>query len=158
MAKSHYKGTTTYIITWPLHYKIGLAGWLFNVYVSTTTAIFSSYHRNLPRPDVTTRTRHEVSYSIWLQGRGTYQYGVPYEYMKSYCYNDKCKKLNILHFVLKTNDTTKTANIFKIVVLQSWHIFTRTRTIAMFYLKCKIVRACDFCDRYPFKGFKINSR
>jgi len=29
-------------------------------------------------------------------------------------------------------------------VLQSWRIFTRTRTIAMFYLKCKIVRACDF--------------
>jgi len=32
----------------------------------------------------------------------------------------------------------------KIVVLQSWHIVTRTRTIAMFYLKCKIVRTCDF--------------
>jgi len=28
-------------------------------------------------------------------------------------------------------------------VLQSWHIFTRTRTIAMFYLKCEIVRTCD---------------
>jgi len=49
------------------------------------------------------------------------------------------------HFTLsvKDNDTTKTANI-KIVMLQSWHIFTRTRTIAMFYLKCKIVRTCDF--------------
>jgi len=37
------------------------------------------------------------------------------------------------HFtvVVKENDTTKTANI-KIVVLQSWHISTRTRTIAMF--------------------------
>jgi len=44
---------------------------------------------------------------------------------------------------VKDNDTTKTANI-KIVVLQSWHIFTRTRTIAMFYLKFKIVRTCDF--------------
>ena len=40
------------------------------------------------------------------------------------------------------NDTTKTANI-KIVVLQAWHILTRTRTIAMFYLKGKIVRTCD---------------
>ena len=40
------------------------------------------------------------------------------------------------HFTqcVKDNDTTKTANI-KIVVLQAWHIFTRTRTIAMFYLK-----------------------
>ena len=43
---------------------------------------------------------------------------------------------------VKDNDTTKTANI-KIVVLQAWHIFTRTRTIAMFYLKCQIVRTCD---------------
>jgi len=36
------------------------------------------------------------------------------------------------HFTLgvKDNETTKTANI-KIVVLQSWHIFTRTRTIAV---------------------------
>jgi len=42
----------------------------------------------------------------------------------------------------KDNDTTQTANI-KIVVLQSWHMFTRTRTIAMFYLQCKIVRTCD---------------
>jgi len=50
----------------------------------------------------------------------------------------------------------KTANI-KIVVLQSWHIFTRTRTIAMFYLKYKIFRTRDFCDRNPFKSFKINS-
>jgi len=31
---------------------------------------------------------------------------------------------------VKDNDTTKTVNI-KIVVLQSWHIFTRTRTIAV---------------------------
>jgi len=39
------------------------------------------------------------------------------------------------HFTIcaKDNDTTKTANI-KIGVLQSWHIFTRTRTIAMFYV------------------------
>jgi len=44
---------------------------------------------------------------------------------------------------VKDNDTTKTANI-KIAVLQSWHIFIRTRTIAMIYLKCKIVRTCDF--------------
>jgi len=29
---------------------------------------------------------------------------------------------------------------------------------AMFYLKCKIVRTCDFCDINPLKGFKINSR
>jgi len=29
-------------------------------------------------------------------------------------------------------------------VLQSWHIFTTTRNIAMFYLKCKIVHTCDF--------------
>jgi len=28
-------------------------------------------------------------------------------------------------------------------VLQARHIFTRTRTIAMFYLKCKIIRTCD---------------
>jgi len=28
-------------------------------------------------------------------------------------------------------------------VLQAWHIFTRTRTIAMFYLKYKIVRTRD---------------
>jgi len=49
------------------------------------------------------------------------------------------------HFTVcvKDNDTTKTANT-KICVLQSWHIFTRTRTIAMFYLKCKIVLTCDF--------------
>jgi len=26
------------------------------------------------------------------------------------------------------------------------------------YGKCKIVRTCDFCDRNPLKGFKINSR
>jgi len=63
------------------------------------------------------------------------------------------------HFTLcvKDNDKTKIANI-KIVVLQSWHNFTRTRTIAMYYLKCKIVHACDFCDRNPLKRFKINSR
>jgi len=49
---------------------------------------------------------------------------------------------------VKDNDTTKTANRpIKIVVLQSWHIFTRTRTTAMFYLKCKIVR--DFSDINP---------
>jgi len=53
--------------------------------------------------------------------------------------------------------TQKTANI-KIVVLQSWDIYTRTRTIAMFYLKCKSVRICDFCDTNPLKGFKIKSR
>ena len=28
-------------------------------------------------------------------------------------------------------------------MLQAWHIFTRTRTIAMYYLKSKIVRTCD---------------
>jgi len=35
-----------------------------------------------------------------------------------------------------------------------------TRTIAMFNLKCKIVRrpTCDFRDRNPLKGFEINSR
>jgi len=39
------------------------------------------------------------------------------------------------HFTLcvKDNGNTKTA-IIKMVVLQSWHIFNRTRTIAMFYL------------------------
>jgi len=49
------------------------------------------------------------------------------------------------HFTIgvKDNNTTKTANI-KLVVLQSWHVLTRTRTIAMFYLKYKIVRTCDF--------------
>jgi len=49
------------------------------------------------------------------------------------------------HFTLcvKDNDTKTTANI-KICVLQSWHIFTRTCTIAMFYLKCKIVHTSDF--------------
>jgi len=41
------------------------------------------------------------------------------------------------------NDITQTANI-KIVVLQSWHISTRNRTIAIFYIKFKIVRTCDF--------------
>jgi len=46
----------------------------------------------------------------------------------------------------------------KIVVLQSLHIFTRTHTIAIFYLKCKIVCTCDFCDKNPLKGVKINSR
>jgi len=65
------------------------------------------------------------------------------------------------HFTLrvKNYDTTKTANI-KIVVLQFWHIFTRTRrpTIVVLYLKCKIVRTRDFCDINPLKGFKINSR
>jgi len=47
------------------------------------------------------------------------------------------------HFTLcaNDNDATKTASI-KMVVLQACHIFTRTRTIAMFYLKCKIVRTC----------------
>jgi len=44
--------------------------------------------------------------------------------------------------VFKDNDTTKTANI-KIDVLQAWHIFTRTRTIAMLYLKYKFVLTCD---------------
>jgi len=29
------------------------------------------------------------------------------------------------------------------VVLQAWYIFTRTRTIAMFYLKFKIVHTCE---------------
>jgi len=45
------------------------------------------------------------------------------------------------HFTLcvKDNDTTQTAN----VVLQAWHIFTRTRTIAMFYFIYKIVHTCD---------------
>jgi len=66
------------------------------------------------------------------------------------------KELNILRYVLRTMTQQKTANI-KIVVLQAWHIFTRTRTIVMFYLKCKIVRTCDFCDRNPLNGFKINS-
>jgi len=49
------------------------------------------------------------------------------------------------HFTVgvKNNDTIKSANI-KMAVLQSWHIVIRTRTIAMFYLKCKIVRTCDF--------------
>jgi len=63
------------------------------------------------------------------------------------------------HFTpcFKDNDTTKTANI-KIVVLQSWHIYTKIRTIAMFHLKCKIVPTCDFCDGNPLKGFKINSQ
>jgi len=54
------------------------------------------------------------------------------------------------HFTLcvEDKDTTKTANI-KIGVLHFWHIFNRTRTIAMFNLKFKIVSACDFCDRNP---------
>jgi len=55
--------------------------------------------------------------------------------------NPQIFMLKAEHFTLciKDNDTTKLANI-KIVVL----IFTRTRTIAKFYLKCKIVRTCDF--------------
>jgi len=59
------------------------------------------------------------------------------------------------HFTLgvKDNDTTKTGNI-KIALLQSSHTFTTTHTIAMLYLKCKIVRICDFCDKNPLKGFK----
>jgi len=32
----------------------------------------------------------------------------------------------------------------KIVVVQAWQIFTRTRIIALFYLKYNIVRSCDF--------------
>jgi len=49
------------------------------------------------------------------------------------------------HFTLcvKDDDTTTTANI-KIVVLQYWHIFIRTRAFAKFYSKGKIVRTCDF--------------
>jgi len=56
------------------------------------------------------------------------------------------------HFTLcvKDIDTTKIENI-KSVVLQSWHIFTRTRTFTMFHLKCKIVPTCDFSDRNPLK-------
>jgi len=49
-----------------------------------------------------------------------------------------------LHFTLcvKDYDTTKPANI-KIVVLQAWHIFTRTCTVAMLYLQFRptIVRS-----------------
>ena len=66
------------------------------------------------------------------------------------------KKTKHFKQCVKDNDTTKTANI-KSFVLQAWHIFTRTRTIAMFYLKCKIVRTCDFCDKNPLNGFKNNS-
>jgi len=47
----------------------------------------------------------------------------------------------------------KTANI-KIIVLQSWHILTRTRTVAMFYFKCKIVRPCDFGLGLYAKGLR----
>jgi len=63
------------------------------------------------------------------------------------------------HFTLcvKDNDTSKTANI-KSVVLQACYNFTITRTIAMFYLKCKIVCTCNICDRNPLNGFKINSQ
>ena len=43
-------------------------------------------------------------------------------------------------------------------MFQAWHIFTRTCTIAMFYLKCKVVRTCDFCDKNPLNGFKNNSQ
>jgi len=48
------------------------------------------------------------------------------------------------HFTLcvKDNDTKKSANI-KNFVLQAWHIFTRTRIIAMFRWNCKIARTCD---------------
>jgi len=48
------------------------------------------------------------------------------------------------HFTcVKDNDPiSKAANII-IVVLQTSHIFTRTRTIAIVLLKCKIVRTCD---------------
>jgi len=60
------------------------------------------------------------------------------------------------NFTLGVTDTTKTTNI-KIVVLQAWHIFTRTRTIAVFYLKYEIVRTYDFCDKNSFNSFKINS-
>jgi len=42
------------------------------------------------------------------------------------------QKLNILHYVLRTM-TQQKRQIIKIVLLQSWHIFTRTRTIALFY-------------------------
>jgi len=61
--------------------------------------------------------------------------------------------MNILH-VLRTMTQQK---LQKIVVLQVWHIFTRTRTTAMLYLKCKIVRTCDFYNRNLLNGFKINS-
>jgi len=68
------------------------------------------------------------------------------------------KKLKHLTLCVQDNDRTKTANK-KIVVLQAWYIFTRTRTIAMCYFKCKLARGttCDFCDRNPLNGFKINS-
>jgi len=58
-------------------------------------------------------------------------------YCVIYIYVKKLK-LKIVHCV-KDNDTINTVNI-KMVALQVWHIITRTRTIAMFYLKCKIAR------------------
>jgi len=56
----------------------------------------------------------------------------------------QCIHVKAEHFTLcvKDNDTTNTAYI-KIVKVQAWHIFTRTRTITMLYLKCKIVLTCD---------------
>jgi len=43
----------------------------------------------------------------------------------------------MLHFVLRTM-TPQKLQVKNIVVLQAWLIFTRTRTIAMFYSNVKL--------------------
>jgi len=43
-------------------------------------------------------------------------------------------------------------------MLQAWHMSTGTRTIAMFYLKCKIVRTCDFFHYLMTNNLEIVQR
>jgi len=50
--------------------------------------------------------------------------------------------------VLRTM-TQQNLQIYIFVVLQAFNIFSRTRTIAMFYLKCKIVRK-PTCDSFHY--------
>jgi len=70
--------------------------------------------------------------------------------------NILCKKLNILHYVLRTM-TQQKLQIWKLLCCNPGTISLALLLYAMFYLKCKIFRTCDFCDRNPLKGFKINS-
>jgi len=48
----------------------------------------------------------------------------------------------------------KTSNI-EMIVLQAWHIFTGTRTIAMLFLICKIVLTCKFFDIIQLNGSRL---
>jgi len=61
------------------------------------------------------------------------------------------------HFTLcvKYKDTTTTANI-KIVVLQSWHIFTRIRTIDMFWAYLN-VKLSEYVDNEAVAATSVNN-